>query len=362
MEKILIVDDFEGNRDLLKDMLWDFFSVDTAENGKEAIEKITSDKNYNAMLLDLMMPEMDGFEVLDYMNEHHLINKIPVIIISGDSNAETESNCLDLGVADFIAKPFKEKIIQKRVNNVISLHEYQNSLEGEIRGKNKELEQQNVKLREQAYHLEEINSNIIDILGNIVESRNLESGTHVKRVRNYTKILGMQVMKDFPEYKLTDERINHIAQASALHDIGKISIPDSILLKPGRLDSNEFEIMKTHTTIGCEILEKVKGIWDQEYHKTSWEICRYHHEKYDGKGYPEGLKGEEIPLSAQLVSIADCYDALTTKRVYKEAFSSETAFKMILNGECGAFSPKLLKSFENARSDFEDFVLETNLK
>lgn len=361
MKKILVVDDFEGNRELLVDILEDFYAVDTAANGREAIQLMESNKEYNAMLLDLMMPEIDGFGVLDYMMEKDIKDRTPVIIISGDSGVETEGKCLDYGVADFIAKPFKEKIILRRLKNIIALHEYQNSLEGEIENKNKVLQEQNEKLREQAKNLEEINTNIIDILGNVVESRNLESGTHVKRVKEFTRILGMQLMKDYPEYELTEDVVNHISQASALHDIGKIAIPDNILLKPGRLTPEEFDIMKQHTIKGCDMLDSIQGIWDESYRKTGYEICRHHHEKFDGRGYPDGLKGDDIPLSAQLVSIADCYDALTTERVYKKAFTKDEAFQMIIKGECGVFSPKLLEAFKNARSSFEDYADKNRL-
>lgn len=361
MKKILVVDDMEMNRELLVDILDEYYEVDTAENGKEAIEKLEANGDYNALMLDLMMPVLDGFGVLDYMKEKILVNKLPVIIISGESGAETEGRCLDYGVADFIAKPFKEKVILKRLKNIITLQEYQNSLEGEIERKNQILEEQNKTLREQARNLEEINTNIIDILGNVVESRNLESGTHVKRVKGFTKILGMQLMKDYPEYGLTADIVNHISMASALHDIGKIAIPDHILLKPGKLTEEEFEYMKSHTTRGCDILDSIEGIWDEEYRKTSYEICRHHHEKFDGRGYPDGLKGDDIPLSAQLVSIADCYDALTTERVYKKAFSKEQAFQMIITGDCGMFSPKLLESFRNARELFEGYADKNRL-
>lgn len=355
MRKILVVDDFEGNREILEDILCEYYEVDTASNGQEAIEKINQN-TYNAMLLDLIMPVMDGYGVLNYLNQNNKAEKLPVIVISGDSGAETEGKCLDLGVEDFILKPFKEKVVLKRLNNVIALREYQTSLEGEIQNKNNILEKQNKTLTEQAQKLEEINNNIIEVLGNVVEFRNLESGTHVKRVKGFTKILGMQLLHDFPEYGLTDQLVEQISLASALHDIGKISIPDSILLKPGRLTPEEFDIMKTHTIKGCEILNIIDGIWDDAHKKFCYEICRYHHEKYDGKGYPDGLKGDEIPISAQIVSIADCYDALTTERVYKKAFPKEKAFQMIQDGECGVFSPNILISFRNAKKKFEVYA------
>ena len=197
------------------------------------------------------------------------------------------------------------------------------------------------------------NQDIIEILGTVVEYRNLESGEHVKRVGEYTRILAETFMMEYPEYGLTQDEINVIVSASALHDIGKITISDSILLKPGRLTKDEFEYMKSHTTRGCELLESMKNVLDPKYEKVSHEICRHHHERYDGKGYPDGLKGEAIPLSAQLVSVADVYDALVNERCYKDAFSPEEAFRMIVNGECGVFSPRLMEVFRMARLQFE---------
>jgi putative two-component system response regulator len=184
----------------------------------------------------------------------------------------------------------------------------------------------------------------------------MESGEHIQRVKGYTEILANEMMKDYPEYELNTKKIELIVSASALHDIGKISIPDNILMKPGKLTKDEYEYMKSHTLRGCEILNQIKGAWDQEYSKYSYEICRYHHERYDGRGYPDGLKGDDIPISAQLVSIADVYDALVNERVYKDAFSKDQAFQMITQGECGVFSPKLLEAFRKVRREFEELV------
>lgn len=360
MKNILIVDDMEINRDMLDDILSGTYSVVQAEDGQDAINQLNSRDDFNLVLLDILMPGVDGFGVLQYMKDHRM--RVPVIVISGENDAEIESRCFDFGVADFIAKPFKEKIVLKRVKNVIHFQESQNNLEDEISKQNKILEEQNAKLREQARKLEETNANIIDILGNVVESRNLESGAHVKRVKGFTKILGLQLMKDYPTYGLTVDRVEMISQASALHDIGKIAIPDHILLKPGRLTDEEFEYMKSHTTRGCDILDNIEGIWNEEYHKTSYEICRHHHERYDGRGYPDGLKGEEIPLSAQLVSIADVYDALVSERVYKSAFTKEQAYYMIINGECGLFSPKLMEAFRHSKDLFEEYAAKYSMK
>lgn len=208
-------------------------------------------------------------------------------------------------------------------------------------------------LQTQARRLKETNERIIDVMSTIVEFRNMESGLHIKRIKGFTKVLAKAVAKYYPEYNLTEEQINIIAEASAMHDIGKIVIPDSILLKPAKLTEDEYETMKSHTTKGCEIITSVAAMQDEEYMKYGYDICRYHHERYDGKGYPDGLKGDEIPIAAQIVSIADVYEALINERVYKSAYSKTTAYIMIQEGECGVFSPKMLECLKIVRTDFE---------
>lgn len=358
--KILVVDDLELNRELLQEMLEKEYDVMLAENGKQAIELIErAHEQLSVVLLDLIMPEVDGFTVLKWMREKDLIGRIPVMVISGETSSEAEKKCFDYGVSDFIQKPFNEAIVIRRVQNIVNLFTYQNQLEEKVEKQTEVLRKQNHILQLQAEKLKENNIRIIDILGNVVESRNLESGEHIKRVKGFARILGYQLMKDYPEYGLTNERVEMIAEASALHDVGKIAIPDNILLKPGRLTEEEFELMKSHTTRGCDILNNIEGIWEDDYRLTSYEICRHHHERYDGRGYPDRLAGEDIPLSAQIVSIGDCYDALVSERVYKSAFTKEEAFHMIIHGECGVFSPKLLASFRNAKKQFE-YLAEHN--
>ena len=331
---VLVVDDMEINRELLAEILKDEYDVIMVENGKQALEYMENrNQEIAVVLLDLIMPEMDGFEVLKVMQEKMWIDKIPVLVISGESSIKVEQDCFDYGVSDFIHKPFDNALVRKRVENVVSLFQYQRELEEKV----------------QAERLKQSNDNIIDILGTVVEHRNLESGEHVRRVKGYTKIMAEEIAREYPEYGLTPEKIGIIVSASALHDLGKIAIPDSILLKPGRFTKEEFECMKTHTVKGCEIVSSIEGVWDEEYAKIGYEISRYHHERYDGRGYPDGLKGEEIPISAQLVSVADVYDALVNERVYKDALPKDKAFEMIVNGECGTFSPKLMVCFRKDR-------------
>ena len=352
--KILIVDDQEINRDILAGILHEDYELVLATNGVEAVEALGEDGNGIALvLLDLVMPELNGYEVLEYANARGFIEKVPVIVISSEADAKTERKCLDLKVIDFIRKPFDKLAVLRRVENVIKLFTIQHNLENLVDAKTEEIQKQNEKLAQQASCLKRTNERIIELLGTVVEYRNLESGQHIQRVKGFTKLLAEQLAERYPEYGLTEKRINVIVAASALHDVGKIAISDSILLKPGRLTKEEFEIMKTHTTGGCAIIEHMKGIGASEYEKVSYEIARHHHERYDGGGYPDGLRGDEIPIAAQIVAIADVYDALVSKRCYKDAYGKSEAFRMIMAGECGVFSEKILTCLAKAKENFE---------
>ena len=353
--KVLIVDDMELNREMLAAILEKDYPILEADSGKKAIATIQQHQDEIAVvLLDLIMPEMDGYAVLEVMKKQAWLKTIPVLVITAESKAEVESKCFEMGVSDFIKKPFDNAIVRNRVKNIVDLFAYKNQLEEKVEKQTATLRKQYKLLVMQAEKLKESNTRIIDILGTVVECRNLESGEHVKRVKDFTRILAEQMMVDYPEYGLTQEKIDIIVSASSLHDIGKIAIPDSILLKPARLTKDEYEYMKSHTTRGCEVLNNVEGVWDEAYSKASYEICRHHHERYDGKGYPDGLAGEAIPISAQLVGLADAYDALVSERVYKSAYSEDEAFHMIVSGECGVFSPKLLECFRKTKKQFEE--------
>lgn len=344
--KALIVDDVEINRELLANILEDdSFETVQAGNGREALDILKQQgEQLGILLLDLVMPEIGGLEVLRVMNRTGLAGHLPVIVISDEK--ESQKECLELGVADFIPKPFDSDIVRHRVENVFFLYDYRQHLEERVK-------EQTATLEQQARRLLENQINLISTLGTVVEFRNLESGEHIERVKGYTRLLAEEMMRSYPEYGLTSELVNIITVASALHDIGKITTPDAILTKPGRLTPEEFAIMKEHSANGADIIRRIKGAWDERYASIGYDICRYHHEKYDGKGYPCGLKGDEIPIAAQLVSVADCYDALVNERCYKKPFSKEKAFEMITGGECGAFSPKLMDCFRKQKKNFE---------
>lgn len=344
-QTILIVDDQEINRKLLAMIFEEQYNVLEAENGQVALEILQEENNkVTCVFLDLMMPIKSGLDVLQYMRENKLLDKIPVIMVTGEATAQTDEKAYEYGVADIIYKPFEERVVMRRTKNIIELYEHRNNLE-------KKLEERTKQLRRSKEILAKNNEFLVNALSSVVEFRNLESGEHVKRVKEFTKILARCVMVLYPKYGLTEEKISLISDASALHDIGKIAIQDSILLKPGKLTDEEFDEMKKHTIYGCEILEKFKQE-DSEFYRYCYDICRYHHERNDGLGYPDRLKGDEIPISAQIVGLADVYDALVSPRIYKMPYDVYEASRMILEGECGNFSDEILDAFSMAKEDF----------
>lgn len=327
---ILIVDDVEINRAILSDMLGDEYSILEAADGMEAVKILQrSHLEISLVLLDLMMPRMDGFEVLAMMNKAGWIENTPVITISSENAPGVIDHAYDLGATDYITRPFDEKTVQRRVRNTIMLYNKQKMLKGIV--------------TEQVLEKQRNNQVMVEILSNIVEFRNGESGLHVIHIRMLTEIFLRKLMEITDKYQLTASQIGVMVNASALHDIGKISIPEHILNKPGRLTPEEFEIIKTHSAIGAKILEDTPYHSENALVSMAHDICRWHHERWDGGGYPDGLKGDEIPICAQVVALADVYDALVSERVYKPAYSHAKAMDMILNGECGSFNPLLMK-------------------
>lgn len=340
---LLLVDDVETNRAILRALFEQDYNLLEAENGEQALMLLSQyQETIAALLLDVLMPVKDGYEVMADMKKNGLIAKIPVIIITSEDSIENEVRAFDLGASDIIMKPFEPHVVKRRVQNAVELNLHREHLEVLV-------EQQAVKLRESKDVL-------MDALSSVIEHRSVESGQHILRIRMFTKILLEVIMRTYPEYDLNERIISIVASASAMHDIGKISIPDAILNKQGRLTEEEFAVMKTHSEKGCEILAGLDRMDDKEYLSYAYNICRYHHERWDGTGYPDGLKGDSIPICAQAVGIADAYDALTTDRVYKKAFSTDKAYSMILNGECGSFSPKLLNCFKSVKDKFAELA------
>ncbi|MFR3584996.1 MAG: diguanylate cyclase [Faecalibacterium prausnitzii] len=345
--QILLVDDSAMNRMMLTEILGDSYHILEAENGRECMEKLQAEAgNIALVLLDINMPVMDGFEVLKAMNTNHTIEDIPVIMISSEDSDATIRRSYELGASDYVNRPFDARIVYRRVTNTIKLYAKQRRLV--------QMVSEQIRARENNTDM------LVGVLSHIVEFRNGESGAHVRHIRIITELLLRRLLESSSRYSITAEQQDMIPLASALHDIGKIGIDEKVLNKPGRLTPEEFEVMKTHSMLGAQMLHDLDNFAEQPLLQTAYEIARWHHERWDGRGYPDGLKGDEIPISAQLVSLADVYDALTSERCYKKAFSHEKALQMILNGECGAFNPLLLQCLMDIQADLKEELQQRN--
>ncbi len=333
---ILIVDDDAINRTILRKIFSSFYPVEEAANGNEGVEKLDApDSEYCAVLLDVLMPGMSGIEVVRWMQVRGMLEKIPVFLITAESGESVMREAYELGVMDVISKPVVSFMVLRRVKSVIELFEARKHLSNVV-------EDQNAKLLHQAEKIIELNQGMIEALATAIEFRNEESGGHVQRICSITRIVLKNT--DFGA-GLSKEEVENIALASIMHDVGKITIPDAVLTKPGKLTAEEYEIMKSHTTKGVTILESISQLKKNGIYGYACDIARHHHERWDGRGYPDGLVGDEISPWAQVVSLADVYDALSCRRVYKPPFPRQKVWEMIHNGECGVFNPHLLDSF-----------------
>ena len=345
--QILLVDDSKMNRMLLREILGDGYHILEAENGQECLETLQAEAgNIALVLLDINMPGMDGFEVLKAMNANHTIEDIPVIMISSEDSDAAIRRSYELGASDYVNRPFDARIVYRRVTNTIKLYAKQRRLV--------QMVSDQIRARENNTDM------LVGVLSHIVEFRNGESGAHVRHIRIITELLLHRLLEISSRYSITAEQQDMIPLASALHDIGKIGIDEKILNKPGKLTPEEFKAIQTHSMLGAKMLHDLDGFAEQPLLQTAYEIARWHHERWDGRGYPDGLKGDEIPISAQLVSLADVYDALTSERCYKKAFSHEKAVQMILNGECGAFNPLLLQCLTDIQADLKEELQQHN--
>lgn len=346
--EVLIVDDSEMNRELLTEMLGSEYKITEAGNGEECMAALKQrGTGISLILLDIVMPVANGFDVLDYMTSTHRIEDIPVIMISSENSEATVRKAYELGVTDYISRPFDARVVCQRVANTIKLYSKQKNLTKLV--------------TEQVNEKEKNNRMMIRILSQIVEFRNGESGSHVLHIEKLTEMLMKQLLRKTDRYKIDPQMQELIPTASALHDIGKIGIEEKILNKPGKLTPEEFEIMKKHSVIGESILTSTAANMNEPLIKIASQICRWHHERYDGKGYPDGLKGDEIPISAQIVSLADVYDALTSERVYKKAFSHEKTMEMIQAGQCGVFNPILIECLVDIQEDVKRELLSDKI-
>lgn len=344
---ILVIDDSELSRALIENTFGKKYIVKSLNNGKSGLEFIRKHKDeIVAILLDRVMPEMSGLDMLRIMRNEKLGEDIPVFLITADNSEEVMYEGYDLGVQDIIEKPFIPYFLKRRVENIIELYKTKKDLKDTI-------EYQSQIISKKIEELKKINSSVIETLILAIEFRSEETGQHVQNIRNLTykllsklKDLGYESCKDF-----TENEMDIISNASTLHDIGKIVIPDVVLNKPGRLTPEEFEIMKTHTLQGAELIARIPNVGNEALFKYAYDICRHHHERWDGRGYPDGLKGNEISIWAQVVALADVYDALTSSRCYKKAFSKEESINMITTGQCGTFNPDLIKAFLEIEKD-----------
>ena len=345
IKKILIIDDDDMNREILANIFEDIYVSDHACNGKEGLQMIyDNQETYCAILLDVMMPIMDGIEVLEILNKQMIATKIPIFLITAERSNEVMRKGYELGVMDIIEKPVIPFVIRRRILSVVELFESRKRLA-------KKVEYQDWELLKKAKEIIALNEGLIEALATAIEFRDGESGNHVKRIHDITKC----ILTDTKLGEgLSAQEIDDIALASIMHDVGKIAIPDAILNKPGKLTKEEYEIMKLHTIKGADLLKSIPALRNANVYKYAFDIARHHHERYDGNGYPDRLKGDEISLWAQVVSLADVYDALVSKRVYKNAFSFDDAVKMIINNECGVFSPKLLSAFLEVEKDIRN--------
>ncbi len=338
---VLIVDDSAMNREILREILSEDYEIMEASNGEEGMELLSRYKNdISLVLLDIVMPGMDGFEVLRLMQENGWTDSTPVMMISSEEDVSFIRQAYELGAVDYITRPFDAQIVQRRADNTVRLYEKQRRLTGIVKQQMKEKEKNSVMM--------------IHILSHIVEFRNGESGLHVQHINMMTKLMLECLTQKTDKYHLTKPDQQLITTASSLHDIGKIGIDDKILNKPGKLTEDEFWIMKQHTLIGASMLNDMKLYREEPLVKIAYQICRWHHERYDGKGYPDGLEGEDIPIAAQVVSIVDAYDALISERVYKKAYSHEKAMSMIQEGACGTFNPLLLECLKEIQGQIKE--------
>ena len=340
---ILIIDDEKENTDILAALFQEEYDIQVFNGGRVAMEYLTKNyKNVAIILCDMVMPDIDGMVLLKVLHQKGISKLIPIIMMNEWTTPDRIKECYANGVADFINKPIIEPLVYGRVKNIVELYRNRLKFEAVIR-------EQTGRIKEQNEQLQHYNDRIIEVMSSIVEFRNLESNTHIKSIKEMSRIIAEMVRQLYPmEYGLTEEDVNIIESASALHDLGKIAISDTILLKPGRLTPDEFEVIKSHTTHGCEMLKQIEFLQDEKYRKVSYNICRHHHERHDGKGYPDGLAGDNIPIEAQIVSIVDAYEALVGERVYRDAFDREKAYNMIMGGECGTFSNHMLTAFSKA--------------
>lgn len=351
MKRTIVIADGDGQaRELLEQIFTNDYNIISVEDGKRAVAEINAGlKELAAVFLDWDTPVLNGYQILQVLKIKNVMNTIPVFLTASKTEAQIEITGYSMNVAAVLHKPYRAIALRRQVVRLIEMFD-------KMRACELVAEEQEEKLLKQRDKLNDFYDKLLEAISTIVEYRTPESERHIKRIKGFTRIMAASYKNLYPESGLTEEQILLLAKASAIHDIGKIAVSDSILLKPAKLTEDERQIMMSHTTKGGEILELIREVQDEDLFKISYEVCRWHHERHDGKGYPDGLKGEEIPLSAKIVSLVDVYDALVSERIYKKAYDADTAFHMIMKGECGVFAPDVLKCFEASRKLMELFA------
>lgn len=348
---VLIVDDDESERSALKQVFEGQYSVAEVENSREAVDYLEDFLNEVIMLLvDIHQMEEDEYRIMCYMKERDKAKQIPIFMIADKEEQDAIELGYQSGAAEIIERPFVRSIIEKRAGNVLELYGHVCYLRKEIQEETKKIQQKTEELKEHHEHL-------INILRDIITNRNVESVQHIQCVQGYTRILANQYAELYPDAGMTEEKIEMIVQAAQMHDVGKITVPDSVTGRPGRLSPYEMELLKEHTVKGSEIMKVMSEIAEDDYSRICYNVCRYHHEKYDGSGYPEGIKGDDIPIEAQIVGLADMYDVLVNATVNKEAFTPNEAFYKLIKGDCGEISSEMKECLEAARDSLETFTL-----
>lgn len=353
-KKVLVVDELDNDRKQLVDILQTKYPVATADSldgAKRAV--MSAPMGFSVIFIDVTMVGRLKESFFAFLRGRNLLDRIPVIVCAPEGSDDEVSRALENGASDYIRKPYEAAKALRRAKILSDLFDYRTNLEIKLVRQARELKEQYKAVAAQAKAQAESMEKITDILGGVVEYRNYENGDHVIRVKEFTRILTEAVMINYPEYKIDGDMLENIVAASALHDLGKIAIPDSVLMKPGRLTEEEYELIKSHSLKGAEIIEDIEGVWPDDFKQICYDICKFHHERYDGTGYPYGLSGDDIPIAAQIVSITDTYDALVSERIYKRAYPTDKSFNMIISGECGGFNAKLLECFRKARPMFE---------
>lgn len=360
MKKMLVADNIEMNKSILHEIFssrYEMIETDSAELVFRFIMQYKS--NISIILMNENIARKMSRETVQTLTDLKIFDNIPIILVlNGDTSHRAKHLNMEMPFSDVIASPVNPHVIIKRVANLVELYSHKNELEELVERQTAKILSQNKALKLQQRKINTINNDMLDTLSTVIEYRDVESGRHIHRIKKFTEVMLRVLAYKYPKYNMTEERINLISSASALHDIGKIAIPDSILLSPRRLTYEEFKIMKDHTIKGCDLLNQLDSVERNEYFTYCYDICRYHHEKFDGKGYPDGLVGNQIPIWAQVVSVADCYDALTSERPYKAAFTHDQAVEMIRTGACGAFSEEMMDCFGEVLSEFKSLAEE----